>query len=443
MRVVKIVAVALALSLGVVSATAATPASVGPTRIAKIPLPSDYDDVTQIIGSGTSWLVLGNMDKNTIASSTLFSSEVSKGGSDGYVAMLDSGLHLVWSHRFGTSQDDVATAITRDRDGVIWSVGVTTKEAQPSPSPTPTPTPPSSPSPTPTPSVSTANPDGVLPVTQPSAPRTADQLIISAWSSSGELLSQSIHAIADGVAINPSAVVGGKTGIYVVGTAINASTSISRGFFLLVAKDGSTGPIHWVGSKSVTLRSAALLSNGSLLLAGSIAEPLKGKPAIGFLDAFLAVVNPATGAVLRTQRSGDKSAVRSWESVSVDRLGNLMATGASQVGSKSQVVATSFGSTGTVKFSLRLAGPLGTQVALAAPGGASALIAVSAVRPGRKGSEAYLAPIGANGKLLSPTYLAGKAGAGLLAAAFGSGYLLAMNDAAGLTLAWFAPRSGK
>ena len=61
----------------------------------------------------------------------------------------------------------------------------------------------------------------------------------------------------------------------------------------------------------------------------------------------------------------------------------------------------------------------------------------------RGGREAYLVPLDVRGRLLSPSYLAGKTGTGLLAAAHGHGYLLAVGDVSGLTLSWFAPRSGK
>lgn len=434
MRVVKIVTATLVLGLGAVSASATTPATVMPTQSVKVSLPSDYDDVAQVIGSGTSWLVVGNIEKNTIVDSALFPNEVTMGGSDGYLALLDPALHLVWSHRFGTSNDDVATAIARDQDGIIWTVGVTTKE-QPTTTPTPSATSTTMPMPT-------LNPDGVVPVVPFSASEVADQLVISSWNNAGQLLTQNLLAIAPGVALDPSAAVVGKSGIYVVGTGVDAAAGTSRGFYLLVSKDGSIGPVHWLGSKAVILRTAAVLSNGSLMVAGSIAETLKGRPAIGLVDAFIAVVNPITAAVLRTQRSGNISATRSWESVSVDRLGNALAVGSS-LGSKSEVVATSFSPSGVVKFSLRLAKPLGTQVAMPAPTGAFAAIAVATTHPGKSSTDAYLAPIDVNGRLLSPTYLVGRAGNGLLAAAAGKGRLLISSNQGAVTLALFAPRSGK
>jgi hypothetical protein len=450
----RVVSLSVVLGISLTSASAATPSTINPTLTAKIVQPSDLDDVSQIISSGSSWIAVGNVEQNAISSSPLFPNEASKGASDGYVAMLDSTLQLKWSHRFGTSHDDVATAVTRDGAGVIWAVAVTSKEVQPLPTPAasstgtpppptlapPTLAPPTLAPPSPTPTV---NPDGVVPVTPPSAPAIADQLLISTWSNAGELLSQSLHSIVEGLAINPSRLVPTKSGVYVVGTAVDPQVGTSKGFYVLVAKDGSLGRVHWVGSNAVVLRGATLLSNGSLVVAGSVAEALRGKPAIGTTDAYVAVINPSTGVILRSQRSGSKSANSSWESVSADRAGNLAVTGLSQLGKRSDVVVASFSTSMTIKFSLRLRAPLGTQVVLPAPAGSFAAVALSSMRLGRKGSETFLAPIGANGRLIPPTYLVGKAKYGLVAAASGKGYLLASSDQGGLSLAWFAPRSGK
>lgn len=441
MQVGRRVVATVLLCLVASSAYGATPANVRPARTLKIVLPSDFDDVSKLIGSGTSWLVVGNVDSTAIVSSPLFPTEATKGGSDGYIAMLDSSLNLSWSHRFGTAHDDVATAIAQDPAGTIWTVGVTSKEAVPTPSPTPTATMAPSPPPTMSPAtpIPTANPDGVQPVPLPTAPTVADQLLISSWSSSGQLLTQSLTAIKSGVAIDPTAAIASKNGIYVVGTAVDASAGTSRGFFLLVSPDGSIGPTHWLGSSSVVIRAGALLGNGSLVLAGSISEPLTGKPAIGTVDALVAIVNPGNGAVLRTIRSGNKAAIRSWESIGVDRAGNLTATGSSRVGGRSELVATSFTPTGTVRFSIRIPDPVGTQISLPAPTGAAAAIAVASGRPG----QAYLRPLSATGLSIAPTYLVGKATTGLLAGAYGKGYLLATGDPGILSLAWFAPRGGK
>ena len=445
MRAVKLAIATLVLGILGGVAYGATPAIIRPTLISTAALPSHSDDITQIIRAGNSWLVVGNVEKSTISTSTLFPNESSLGDTDGYIAMLDPALHLIWSHRFGTSHADVATAIALGGDGLIWTVGVTTKEVAAVPSTPPTSTVAPSPPPTLSPAtpIPTFNPDGVAQVGTSAPPPVADQLLISSWSNTGQLLTQSLNLIADGISINPTAVVPDKSGIYVVGTAVDPSAGTSRGFYVHIAKDGMLGTIRWVGSKAVVLRTATLLSNGSLAIAGSIGETLKGKPSIGWVDAYVVVVNPTTGAVLRTVRSGFPSAFRSWESLVVDRFGNLTAVGPSRVGAKNAIVATSFSSSGAVKFLLRFANPVGTQALLLPPTGSFALLALSSTRPGRRGREAFLVPLDGRGRLLSPAYLAGKAGTGLLAVAQGHGYLLAVGDVSGITLSWFAPRSGK
>lgn len=446
MRVFELAVATLVLGLLGGVANGATPSTIRPNLIRTAALPSASDDITQIIGLGNSWLAVGNVEKSTIPTSELFPSEVSLGDTDGYIAMLDPALHLVWSHRFGTSHADVATAIALGGDGLIWTVGVTTKEVPAVQSSPPIATIAPSPPLTPSPPIATVNPDGVLPVATSTPPAVADQLLISSWSNTGQLLSQSLNLIADGISINPTTVVPDKSGIYVVGTGVDPSVGTSRGFYVHVTRVGTLGPIRWIGTKAVVLRTAALLSNGSLAVAGSISETLKGKASIGSVDALVVVVNPISGAVLRTLRSGFPSAFRSWESLSVDRFGNLTAIGPSRLGVKNEVIATSFSSSGAVKFSLHFANSVGTQASLLPPTGNSALLALSSTlkqSAGRGGREAFLVPLDARGRVLSPTYLAGKAGTGLLAAAHGHGYLLAVGDVSGITLSWFAPRSGK
>jgi hypothetical protein len=49
------------------------------------------------------------------------------GGSDGFISTLDKSKKLIWDLRLGSSGDDIATAITRDREGFFWVTGSTTK----------------------------------------------------------------------------------------------------------------------------------------------------------------------------------------------------------------------------------------------------------------------------------------------------------------------------
>jgi hypothetical protein len=63
-----------------------------------------------IVGTVESGLV------NIVTSPTL-------GGSDGFISALDKTKKLVWNLRLGSSSDDIATAVTKDREGFFWVVG--------------------------------------------------------------------------------------------------------------------------------------------------------------------------------------------------------------------------------------------------------------------------------------------------------------------------------
>ncbi len=49
------------------------------------------------------------------------------GGSDGFISALDKTKNPLWNLRLGGSQDDIATAITQDKEGNFWVAGATSK----------------------------------------------------------------------------------------------------------------------------------------------------------------------------------------------------------------------------------------------------------------------------------------------------------------------------
>jgi hypothetical protein len=51
------------------------------------------------------------------------------GGSDGFISSFDRTKKLIWNLRLGSSSDDIATAVTKDREGFFWVVGATSKPA--------------------------------------------------------------------------------------------------------------------------------------------------------------------------------------------------------------------------------------------------------------------------------------------------------------------------
>ena len=52
------------------------------------------------------------------------------GGSDGFISAFDKTKKLIWNLRLGSPSDDIATAITKDRDGSFWVVGATSKPTE-------------------------------------------------------------------------------------------------------------------------------------------------------------------------------------------------------------------------------------------------------------------------------------------------------------------------
>ena len=52
------------------------------------------------------------------------------GGSDGFITTLDKNRKLNWNLRLGSSDDDIATAITQDAEGFFWVVGATSKPVE-------------------------------------------------------------------------------------------------------------------------------------------------------------------------------------------------------------------------------------------------------------------------------------------------------------------------
>lgn len=86
--------------------------------------PSGSGDQISDFAVGTSVIaIVGTIESglvNLVTSSTL-------GGSDGFISALDKNKKLLWNLRLGSVQDDIATAVTRDKEGNFWVVGATSK----------------------------------------------------------------------------------------------------------------------------------------------------------------------------------------------------------------------------------------------------------------------------------------------------------------------------
>lgn len=112
----------LVIPLSIISPAALAAVKVLPSKPAISPAGSG-DQISDFALNPTSIAVIGTVEAglaDLVTSPTL-------GGSDGFIASLDKSKKLIWNLRLGSSNDDIATAITRDREGFFWVVGATSK----------------------------------------------------------------------------------------------------------------------------------------------------------------------------------------------------------------------------------------------------------------------------------------------------------------------------
>jgi len=81
------------------------------------------DQIFDFSVNSTGIILVGTIENgltNLVSSPTL-------GGSDGFASALDKNKAHLWDLRLGTVNDDIATAITRDKSGFFWIAGATSK----------------------------------------------------------------------------------------------------------------------------------------------------------------------------------------------------------------------------------------------------------------------------------------------------------------------------
>ena len=178
------------------------------------------DQVSALALTPSAIVIAGTVESTSATSAWVKSSSL--GGTDGFIAALDTiGNHL-WDIRLGSAQDDVATSIATDKQGNFWVAGVTQGAPMPMPAPAVTPG-----------TIPTINPDNVKvnPVTPP-APALS-RLVLWQVSSTGQLLGTYVYESAG--AIIPQSLAMTPTGFSVTGRTIVGNNL--QGF--MIAFDGT------------------------------------------------------------------------------------------------------------------------------------------------------------------------------------------------------------
>lgn len=81
------------------------------------------DQISDFTVNPTVIAVVGTIESglaNLVTAPTL-------GGSDGFITALDSSKVRLWDLRLGSTSDDIATALTKDKSGYFWIAGATSK----------------------------------------------------------------------------------------------------------------------------------------------------------------------------------------------------------------------------------------------------------------------------------------------------------------------------
>ena len=121
----KFLVFALVIPLFAISPAASAAIKVLPSKpaIVAVSPAGSGDQISDIALDSNSLAIVGTVENGL----TDFVTSPTLGGSDGFISAFDKARNLLWNLRLGSASDDIATAITKDRDGSFWVVGATSK----------------------------------------------------------------------------------------------------------------------------------------------------------------------------------------------------------------------------------------------------------------------------------------------------------------------------
>jgi hypothetical protein len=124
----KFLVLTLVIPLSVISPSASAAIKVLPSKpaITAVSSAGSGDQISDLALNSNLLAIVGTVETgltDLVTSPTL-------GGSDGFISTFDKTKKLMWNLRLGSSSDDIATAITKDREGFFWVVGATSKPVE-------------------------------------------------------------------------------------------------------------------------------------------------------------------------------------------------------------------------------------------------------------------------------------------------------------------------
>jgi hypothetical protein len=273
------------------------------------------------------------------------------------VTNLDFSGSQKWQLLVEGAPDQIAMAVTSDKEGNIWLAGLTsavstseTKSATNNP----------------------VNVDGVVVEQVPSLRNELNTLTLWKISPAGSLIATYSESATSPILI--TAISHSTSGISIVGDRGAGTVLISA---TLGGKFTTAKPI---GTAKSTFTSIIRNPDGSAQMYGSSSESLGGKKLVGLRDGILAKVNKS-GALTSVVRSSANRATRTWQSATA----TYFLVGDVKAGGKNESAFTKFNSSFAPTWTLRLPSQGAQLAATAASGGHYALFNSTSAIPGVTG----------------------------------------------------------
>jgi hypothetical protein len=272
----KKIAILLILSMSLFTPAHAVQKNIAVKKIEKLVVAPDAE---LLIASGSSIIFISNIDTPTARIS---------------ISALNASGSVIWQKKIESQQDEIASAVTSDREGNIWLAGFASLERTIE---TATATA------TETSTTTAENPDAVVAEDYPDM--REDLRVLKTWKISplGEVIAQYTKELSEPGLINGISV--NASGISIVGQFSG------RPFLMTANQSGVFSKMYFVGTSKTVINTVVRNSDSSSNLFGASSEKLGGKNLAGKRDGILMKVGK-TGSITSVVRSSIAKGDRAW-----------------------------------------------------------------------------------------------------------------------------------
>jgi hypothetical protein len=310
----KKIAILLILSMSLFTPAHAVQKNIAVKKIEKLVVAPDAE---LLIASGSSIIFISNIDTPTARIS---------------ISALNASGSVIWQKKIESQQDEIASAVTSDREGNIWLAGFASLERTIE-SATATATE--------TSTTAAENPDAVVAEDYPDM--REDLRVLKTWKISplGEVIAQYTKELSEPGLINGISV--NASGISIVGQFSG------RPFLMTANQSGVFSKMYFVGTSKTVINTVVRNSDSSSNLFGASREKLGGKNLAGKRDGILMKVGK-TGSITSVVRSSIAKGDRAW--LSSDS--NLLLSGYVKSGKVVESAITKFNTAFVPTWTIRI-----------------------------------------------------------------------------------------